>query len=196
MKRLMMMNGRIIGRLDEDDHRSVRATAPPRRPGEHLQPLVAPGEHWPLGGQQAKFILRWSDDQWVEATGSEATTHIFKPGIFALRSQALIEHLSLRSLAFTRALAPADSLFPAIAHALRGNGSDRHHPLRPIHRVRRSFLPSSPRGSAPVDLNPAALQVRGHGPRCRVRSPENRCCRRADRSLHTGRPPQLDPRRA
>ncbi|MCI7513320.1 MAG: HipA domain-containing protein [Schaalia hyovaginalis] len=62
-------------------------------------------------------MLRWSDDQWVEATGSEATTHIFKPGIFALCSQALIEHLSLCSLAFTRALAPADSLFPAIAQS-------------------------------------------------------------------------------
>ena len=30
MKRLMMMNGRIIGRLDKDDHGSVRVTAPPR----------------------------------------------------------------------------------------------------------------------------------------------------------------------
>lgn len=58
---------------------------------------VAAGEHWSLGGAQSKFALRWEDGGWYEAHGSEPTTHIIKPDITALRSQALIEHVCLQT---------------------------------------------------------------------------------------------------
>lgn len=56
-----------------------------------------PGEHWSLGGSQQKFALRRHDGRWFEATGSEPTSHIVKPGIYALRAQAMIEHVSMRA---------------------------------------------------------------------------------------------------
>lgn len=58
----------------------------------------APGEHWSLGGAQAKMALRSEGDAWHQAEGTAATSHIIKPGIARLRSQALIEHVSLRAL--------------------------------------------------------------------------------------------------
>ncbi|MCR1784652.1 HipA domain-containing protein [Nocardioides carbamazepini] len=54
-----------------------------------------PGEHWSLGGQQEKFALTWTADQWCAAHGSAATTHIFKPGIAKLHHQALVEHATM-----------------------------------------------------------------------------------------------------
>lgn len=78
---------------------------------------VHDGEHWSLGGQQAKFALRAENGRWFQAGGSQATTHIFKPGISRLRSQALVEHLTMRALFLTRS-ALADALpFPAIAES-------------------------------------------------------------------------------
>lgn len=59
---------------------------------------VAEGEHWSLGGAQSKLALRLENGRWHEAHGAEPTTHILKPGITALRSQALVEHLCLRTL--------------------------------------------------------------------------------------------------
>jgi len=56
-----------------------------------------PEEHWSLGGQQEKFALARIGDQWLEAHGSAATTHIIKPGIARLKHQALIEHLTMRA---------------------------------------------------------------------------------------------------
>lgn len=56
-----------------------------------------PGEHWSLGGQQEKFALARLDGQWFEAHGSAATTHILKPGISALKHQALLEHVTMRA---------------------------------------------------------------------------------------------------
>ncbi|MCT1438589.1 HipA domain-containing protein [Brachybacterium paraconglomeratum] len=58
----------------------------------------APGEHWSLGGAQAKMALRLEGDAWLQAEGTAATSHIIKPGIARLKSQALIEHVSLRAL--------------------------------------------------------------------------------------------------
>lgn len=58
-----------------------------------------PEEHWSLGGQQEKFALRRIGDEWLEAHGSAATTHIIKPGITRLKHQALIEHLTMRAAA-------------------------------------------------------------------------------------------------
>lgn len=59
---------------------------------------VAAGEHWSLGGTQSKFALRREDGLWFEAHGDAATTHIIKPGIVGLSSQAVMEHVSLRAL--------------------------------------------------------------------------------------------------
>jgi serine/threonine-protein kinase HipA len=59
---------------------------------------LADGEHWSLGGAQGKFALRQENGQWYEAHGDAATTHIIKPGITELNSQALMEHVSLRTL--------------------------------------------------------------------------------------------------
>ena len=52
--------------------------------------------HWSLGGCQAKIALRMQDDQWFECLGSEATTHILKPGVEGFDHQALVEYLSMR----------------------------------------------------------------------------------------------------
>lgn len=54
-----------------------------------------PGEHWSLGGTQQKFTLRREAGTWFYPAGSEPSTHIVKPGIRRLRSQALVEHLSM-----------------------------------------------------------------------------------------------------
>jgi serine/threonine-protein kinase HipA len=54
-----------------------------------------PEEHWSLGGQQEKFALTLLGQQWHEAHGSAATTHIIKPGIKVLRHQAVVEHLTM-----------------------------------------------------------------------------------------------------
>ncbi|MDO5662556.1 MAG: HipA domain-containing protein [Brachybacterium sp.] len=58
----------------------------------------APGEHWSLGGAQAKIALRREGGAWYRAEGTAATSHIIKPGIARLRFQALTEHVSLRAL--------------------------------------------------------------------------------------------------
>ena len=56
------------------------------------------GEHWSLGGAQKKFALRREEGGWFRAEGTQATSHIVKPGITRFRSQALMEHVSLRTL--------------------------------------------------------------------------------------------------
>jgi serine/threonine-protein kinase HipA len=56
------------------------------------------GEHWSLGGAQKKFALRREGGRWYRAEGAQATSHIIKPGIERFQSQALIEHVSLRTL--------------------------------------------------------------------------------------------------
>lgn len=59
---------------------------------------TVPGERWSLAGAQAKFALaRTPDGTWHEPTGSQASTHIFKPGVTGYRDQALNEHLCLRA---------------------------------------------------------------------------------------------------
>ncbi len=52
-------------------------------------------EHWSLGGAQAKFALARIGDQWCEATGAAATTHIFKPGILTMTHQAAVEFATM-----------------------------------------------------------------------------------------------------
>ncbi|WP_276669329.1 HipA domain-containing protein [Schaalia cardiffensis] len=80
-------------------------------------PWIVTGEHWSLGGQQAKFALRYENGHWFEACGSQATTHIFKPGITELRSQALIEHLTMRALSLTGQALTGTMPFPEIAES-------------------------------------------------------------------------------
>ncbi|MEP7765533.1 type II toxin-antitoxin system HipA family toxin [Sanguibacter sp. 25GB23B1] len=56
-------------------------------------------EHWSLAGGQGKFALvRRADGGWGLPSGSVASTHIIKPGISRIRSQALAEHVSMRAL--------------------------------------------------------------------------------------------------
>ena len=54
-------------------------------------------EHWSLGGQQAKFALRFKDGAWFRCIGAGATTHILKPGISHLNLQALNEFVCMRA---------------------------------------------------------------------------------------------------
>jgi len=56
-------------------------------------------EHWSLGGTQAKFALRRGGEAWFEAEGAQPSTHILKPGVRGLRSQSLVEHVSMRAAA-------------------------------------------------------------------------------------------------
>ncbi|MET1004564.1 MAG: type II toxin-antitoxin system HipA family toxin [Propionibacteriaceae bacterium] len=70
---------------------------------DHSAAWTLPEEHWSLAGQQEKFALvrlRSADGTgggWAEALGSAATTHIVKPGIGRLHSQALVEHVTMRA---------------------------------------------------------------------------------------------------
>ena len=74
-----------------DDYIAQRLRGLARQPAGWSMPQ----EHWSLGGQQEKFALALIGGQWHEARGSAATTHIFKPGIPHLRSQALVEHATM-----------------------------------------------------------------------------------------------------
>ncbi|MEU2199833.1 type II toxin-antitoxin system HipA family toxin [Isoptericola sp. NPDC019482] len=56
-------------------------------------------EHWSLAGAQSKFTLALTPDGWAHPEGSAPSTHIVKPGIGRIRSQALSEHVSMRALA-------------------------------------------------------------------------------------------------
>lgn len=51
--------------------------------------------YFSLAGAQSKFALARTVDGWAVPTGSEASTHIFKPGIRGLDRGDLNEHLSL-----------------------------------------------------------------------------------------------------
>lgn len=91
---------------DLKDRSAEYASTDESQIGERIRQLIAqdaswtmPQEHWSLGGQQEKFALARIDDQWLEAHGSAATTHIIKPGITRLKHQALIEHLTMRAAA-------------------------------------------------------------------------------------------------
>lgn len=61
------------------------------------QGWISNREHWSLGGQQSKFALRSKNGRWFMCEGAEATTHILKPGIVDLKSQALNEFLCLKT---------------------------------------------------------------------------------------------------
>jgi serine/threonine-protein kinase HipA len=56
-------------------------------------------EHWSLAGGQSKFTLTRTDGGWGKPLGATPSTHIIKPGISRIPAQALVEHVSMRSLA-------------------------------------------------------------------------------------------------
>ncbi len=60
---------------------------------------VLPSERWSLAGAQSKFALHWTGSGWAQALGATPTTHIIKPGIRSLASQALNEHVCMRTAA-------------------------------------------------------------------------------------------------
>lgn len=99
----------------------------------------APGEHWSLGGAQAKMALRYESGNWHQAEGTAATSHIIKPGIARLASQALVEHVSLRALGIL-GLRVARSEFtyfeeePAIVVERFDRYSDDEGELRRVHQ--------------------------------------------------------------
>ncbi|MCA0332077.1 MAG: HipA domain-containing protein [Actinobacteria bacterium] len=70
-----------------------------RRLREDDTDWLGDGEHWSLAGAQSKFTLRALGDGWGIAHGAEPSTHIVKPGIGTIPSQALIEHVSMRATA-------------------------------------------------------------------------------------------------
>ncbi|PFG18710.1 HipA domain-containing protein [Serinibacter salmoneus] len=65
-------------------------------------------QHWSLGGTQAKLTLHRREDAWFWPLGGAPSTHVVKPGVRTVRSQALIEHVTTRA---------AELLGLAVAHA-------------------------------------------------------------------------------
>jgi serine/threonine-protein kinase HipA len=53
-------------------------------------------ESWSLAGNQTKMAVRLENERWYMATGAEATSHILKPGIQSLDSQAASEYVTMR----------------------------------------------------------------------------------------------------
>lgn len=67
--------------------------------GQNAPSWQTNNEHWSLNGAQDKIALaHFTSNQWYEAQGSAATTHIIKPGIHQLHEQAFNEYLCLRTL--------------------------------------------------------------------------------------------------
>lgn len=61
-------------------------------------PAAVTGGTFSLAGAQDKMALRVEAGEWCDAYGMEPTTHIIKPGVLDISSQALMEHVSLRTL--------------------------------------------------------------------------------------------------
>ncbi|MDZ5145672.1 HipA domain-containing protein [Microbacterium testaceum] len=53
-------------------------------------------EGFSLGGAQGKFALALRDGQWLEPSGRQPSTHIFKPGIQPLPGSDVTEHITLQ----------------------------------------------------------------------------------------------------
>jgi len=83
------------GSLNAVDDKEIGARLRALRSGASPS-WVASRERWSLAGAQAKLALRRGDDgSWYEASGSEPTTHIIKPGVIEFEMQALNEHVCL-----------------------------------------------------------------------------------------------------
>lgn len=87
------------GALSAVDDQEIGARLRALRSGASAS-WVASRERWSLAGAQAKLALRRGDDgSWYEASGSEPTTHIIKPGVIEFEMQALNEHVCLGAAA-------------------------------------------------------------------------------------------------
>ncbi len=62
----------------------------------HDDDRPAPGQ-FSLGGAQRKFSLMRGRDGWLEATGSEPSTHLFKPQVKGFHDGELVEYLIMRT---------------------------------------------------------------------------------------------------
>ncbi|WP_165217334.1 HipA domain-containing protein [Schaalia sp. ZJ1691] len=91
---LLERPGRLIPASEADIAQRLRRI---RRDGAAWQE-ESDAEHWSLAGAQSKFALARTAHGWAFAQGSQPSTHIVKPGIDTIRSQALIEHVSMRAL--------------------------------------------------------------------------------------------------
>ena len=64
----------------------------------HNDLLPAPGQ-FSLGGAQSKFSLARHNNVWYQTTGSDASTHIFKPRVIGVPDGELVEYLVMSSAA-------------------------------------------------------------------------------------------------
>jgi serine/threonine-protein kinase HipA len=76
----------------------------------HDDGAVARGQ-FSLAGAQAKFSLARHDDAWFEATGTDPSTHLFKPGLANVVDGELIEYLVMRTAYFLGIPAATVELF-------------------------------------------------------------------------------------
>jgi serine/threonine-protein kinase HipA len=95
-------------------------------------------EHWSLAGGQSKLTVTKDAAGWAEPTGKTPSTHIIKPGISRIANQALLEHLSMRSLALAGELAaPTEYRYfedqPAIVVSRFDRGFDADGDLVRLH---------------------------------------------------------------
>lgn len=94
----------------------------------------APNEHWSLGGAQPKLALAQLEGSWYRCEGAAATTHILKPGIRHLKSEALNEALCLQ-LARLAGVPAAH----AMVRAFGGESPDARHDAIVVKRFDRVF---------------------------------------------------------
>lgn len=65
----------------------------------HDRRRPAPGQ-FSLGGAQRKFSLAQHDGRWFETSGSDPSTHLFKPQVAGIADGELIEYIVMRSAWF------------------------------------------------------------------------------------------------
>lgn len=108
--------------LDDDDIAGLALAA--KRDSLPYDPVTATGR-FSLAGAQAKFALQRLDDRsWALPTGSEPSTHIFKPAIPGLEDQDVGEVVSMRAAARLRL--PAAHAFIADFAGERVVGIERY----------------------------------------------------------------------
>jgi len=83
-----------VGRLKPESNSEIEARLAEMEMDEFAS-WTKSDEHWSLAGYQPKFTLRHKNARWYSAHGSEPSTHIFKPGVHAIRMQSLDEHITL-----------------------------------------------------------------------------------------------------
>ncbi|MGW8431793.1 HipA domain-containing protein [Curtobacterium citreum] len=64
---------------------------------DHPEAWDLPSSEFALGGFQSKFTLTRTDTGWAVPSAGAASTHIVKPGMHRLPSQAVFEHLTMHA---------------------------------------------------------------------------------------------------